>query len=49
MRGVITTKDVAENLWLIYREFGLLCVARCVAAMVKGEQTTFLEVALRFR
>lgn len=49
MRGVITTKDVAENLWLIYREFGFLCVARCVAAALKGEQTTFLECAVRFR
>lgn len=49
MRGVITTKDVAENLWLIYREFGFVTVARCVAAVLRGEQTTFLEVALRFR
>lgn len=49
MRGVITTRDVAENLFLIYREFGFVCVARCIAAVLKGEQTTFLEVALRFR
>ncbi|MFL5318461.1 MAG: hypothetical protein ACJ790_02310 [Myxococcaceae bacterium] len=47
MRGVITTKDVAENLWLIYREFGLFCVVRCVAALVRGQPTTFLDVALR--
>lgn len=49
MRGVITTKDVAENFWLIYREFGLGCVARCALAVLRGEQTTFLECALRFR
>lgn len=47
MRGVITTKDVAENLWLIYREFGIFCVFRCLAAVLRGRPTTFLDVALR--
>ena len=49
MRGLITNKEVTVNLWLIYREFGFLCVARCVTALLKGEQTTFLEVAVRIR
>ena len=46
MRGVITTKDVAENLMLIYREFGFFCVLRCVAALLRGRPTTFLDVAV---
>lgn len=46
MRGVITTRDVAENLFLIYREFGFGCLVRCVAALVRGRPTTFLEIAV---
>jgi hypothetical protein len=47
MRGVITGREVAANLWLILREFGPRCVLRCLYTMVRGGQTTFLEVALR--
>lgn len=47
MRGVITTKDVLENLGLIWREFGCVCVLRCLLCMVRGKSTTFLEVALK--
>jgi hypothetical protein len=47
MRGVITTKDVVNNLGLIWREFGTVCVFRCLRAWVKGESTTFLDCAFR--
>jgi hypothetical protein len=46
MRGVITTKDVVVNLGLIWREFGITCVFRCLYAVVKRQETTFLDVAL---
>ena len=49
MRGVITTRDVFSNLGLIWREFGSVCVFRCFSALVKREQTTFLELALKDR
>ena len=45
MRGVITGREVLENLGLIYREFGAACVLRCLWALVRGRSTTFLEVA----
>src|SRR5438093_605157 len=51
MRGVITSKDVLVNIPLIWREFGPLCVMRCVRALivqrVSGEHTTFLDIALK--
>lgn len=49
MRGVITLRDVLDNLGLIAREFGPLCVARCLLASVGRRRTTFLEVALRLK
>lgn len=45
MRGVITGREVLENLGLIYREFGAACVLRCLWALLRGRSTTFLEVA----
>jgi hypothetical protein len=47
MRGVITTRDVVIHLGLIWREFGTLCVYRCIRALVRNEPTTFLDVALK--
>ena len=46
MNGVITTRDVVANLGLIWREFGTICVLRCIRAVIRGEPTTFLNVAL---
>jgi hypothetical protein len=46
MNGVITTRDVVSNLGLIWREFGTLCVLRCLRAVIRGKPTTFLNVAL---
>lgn len=47
MRGVITLRDVLANLNLVVREYGALCVVRCLIASVCRQQTTFLEIALR--
>jgi hypothetical protein len=46
MRGVITKRDIIENFGLIWREFGLRCLARCLSAMLRGRSTTFLELAV---
>jgi hypothetical protein len=43
MRGVITGKDVVENVGLIYREFGVRCLARLLWVLMVGKRTTFLE------
>ena len=45
MRGVITGREVLENLGLIYREFGPACLLRCLWVLLRGRSTTFLEVA----
>lgn len=45
MRGVITGREVLENLGLIYREFGAACLLRCLWVLIRGRSTTFLEVA----
>ncbi|QSQ25750.1 hypothetical protein JY651_12800 [Pyxidicoccus parkwayensis] len=47
MRGVITLRDVVANLGVVLREFGALCVVRCLLASLRRKQTTFLEIALR--
>lgn len=47
MRGVITLRDVLANLGLVTREFGALCVVRCLIATLRRQRTTFLEIALR--
>lgn len=47
MRGVITTRDVLANLGTVWREFGTICVLRCLAACCTGAKTTFLEIACR--
>lgn len=45
MRGVITSREVVQNLGLICREFGMGCVVRCLWAIARGKTTTFLDVA----
>jgi hypothetical protein len=47
MRGVITIRDVLLNLRLVHREFGPRTVWRCLASVLRGRKTTFLEVAFR--
>ncbi len=47
MRGVITHREVVRNLGLIAREFGVLCLLRCLFACATGRHTTFLEVAFK--
>ncbi len=47
MHGVITGRDVVFNLKLIWREFGFLCLVRCLFACASVRRTTFLEVAFR--
>ena len=44
MRGVITGRDVVQNVGIIYWEFGVRCLARCLWVLVAGKRTTFLEV-----
>lgn len=46
MRGLITKRDVLENMGLIWREFGTRCLFRCFRALF-ASQTTFLDVALK--
>lgn len=47
MRGMITLRDVLANVGLVRREFGAMCVVRCLLASMSRRQTTFLEIALR--
>ena len=47
MRDVITNRYVLANLGVVWREFGLLCVLKCLLVLLSGRRTTFLEVALR--
>lgn len=47
MVGVITSRDVVKNARLIYREFGLRCLVRCLWVATVGARSTFLEVAFR--
>ncbi len=47
MRGVITRWDVLANCFVIWREFGLVCLLRCFKACLEGKSTTFLDVALK--
>jgi hypothetical protein len=45
MRGVIDSRQVASHFGLIWREFGPRCAIRCVAAVLRGRPTTFLDIA----
>jgi len=47
MRGIITGRDVVQNLGIIYREFGGRCLARVLWVLLIGKRTTFLEVVLQ--
>jgi hypothetical protein len=49
MRGVITGRDVLTHARLIQSEFGLVCLLRCLVAVVRGERTTFLDTAVKPR
>ena len=49
VRGVITNREVLQNLGLIYREFGVGCLARCLWVVMTRKSTTFLEVVLPHR
>ncbi len=49
MRGVITGREVLGNLGVIYREFGVSCLLRCLWAIVSGKHTTFLNEAMQER
>ena len=44
MRGIITGRDVVENVRIIYQEFGARCLARLFWVLLIGKRTTFLEV-----
>lgn len=44
MRGIITGRDVMQNLGIIWREFGARCFLRLMWVLLIGKQTTFLEV-----
>ena len=48
MRGVITGRDVMQNVGIIYREFGVRCLARCFWVLATRKRTTFLEVVSEF-
>jgi hypothetical protein len=43
MRGIITGRDVVQNVGIIYREFGARCLVRLLWVLLIGKQTTFLE------
>lgn len=44
MRGIITGRDVVQNVGIIYWEFGPRCLARLLWTLMVGKRTTFLEV-----
>lgn len=44
MRGVITGKDVVHHAPLIWREFGAVCLWRCLWHCVIGRRSTFLDI-----
>jgi hypothetical protein len=44
MRGIITNRDVVQNVGIIFREFGMRCLCRCLWVVATGQRTTFLEV-----
>jgi hypothetical protein len=44
MRGIITGRDVVQNVGIIYREFGPRCLARLLWVLLVGKRTTFLDV-----
>jgi hypothetical protein len=44
INGLITTKDVLKHSATIVREFGAATYLRCCLAILRGRQTTFLNV-----
>ena len=47
MRGLITNREVRDNLRVIWKEFGLRCLLRCLWVQLDGRQTTFLDVVFK--
>ncbi|MHB8876079.1 MAG: hypothetical protein ACYC8T_20505 [Myxococcaceae bacterium] len=47
MQGLITNREVLRNAGVIWREFGLLCLLRCLWVLLGGRQTTFLDVVFK--
>ena len=47
MKGVITGREVLSNLWLVWKEFGTVCVVRCLIATLQGRGATFLDIAVK--
>jgi hypothetical protein len=47
MRGFIDTRQVLFHFGTICREFGPRCATRCLCAILRGRQTTFLELAFQ--
>lgn len=47
MRGVITNADVLKNPLLICRQFGVGALLRCLGAILRSSEVTFLELAVR--
>ena len=45
MVGVIGDRQVLSQLGVIWREFGALCAARCLGAVLGRKRVTFLDVA----
>jgi hypothetical protein len=45
MRGLVTGRDVVKHFWLVCWHFGPRCAWRCLAALMTGRRTTFLNVA----
>jgi hypothetical protein len=44
MDGVIRGTDVVKHARLIWREFGLRALLKCLRACVVGPRTTFLDI-----
>ena len=49
MNGVITGRELVSHFRLIWREFGLGCLVRCVACCLARRRRTFLEIAWESR
>lgn len=46
MKGVITGKEVMENLGILFKEFGPKVAFRAIYAVLSGKNCTFLEVVM---
>jgi hypothetical protein len=49
MAGAITTRHLVTHFAVIVREFGTLCLLRCIwRTLTQGRVVTFLECAVSF-